>query len=430
MVFALLIAAIIWNLGTWYLGLPASQLAHADRLDHRRRPREPAHARPTTAPAASTGSRRPRSASRCCSRRWSASSLAALLLLALQARSSATARSTRRPRATTPPPLWIRGAADPHLHRRQLRPRLERRAEGHGPDHADPDRHRADRLRAQPRGAGRRRSPQFAATSRRGRAVARAHRRRRTTLGDPRAAVDAYVRTQTFDAATVRRARRARAATSPAGEQYGSLRKVPAAAGPERPQRHVPRVARRSACCRKTSAADVRADDRRHSRPTRSRSTTRRKFIPTWVKVAVAIALGLGTMVGWKRIVVTVGEKIGKSHLTYAQGASAELVAMATIGAADCSACRCRRRTCCPRASPAPWRPTAPACSGGRSAACSLAWVLTLPARSFGHAVLHLLPFVLENRGEARAAGDWQRKRDTNLQHGAGVVIASYLPVT
>ena len=59
------------------------------------------------------------------------------------------------------------------------------------------------------------------------------------------------------------------------------------------------------------------------------------KFIPSWVKVAVAIALGLGTMIGWKRIVVTVGERIGKTHLTYAQGASAELVAMVTIGAAD-----------------------------------------------------------------------------------------------
>ena len=59
------------------------------------------------------------------------------------------------------------------------------------------------------------------------------------------------------------------------------------------------------------------------------------KFIPLWVKVAVAIALGLGTMVGWKRIVVTVGEKIGKTHLTYAQGASAELITMATIKAAD-----------------------------------------------------------------------------------------------
>jgi inorganic phosphate transporter, PiT family len=59
------------------------------------------------------------------------------------------------------------------------------------------------------------------------------------------------------------------------------------------------------------------------------------RFIPTWVKVAVAMALGLGTMVGWKRIVVTVGEKIGKDHLTYAQGAAAEITAMATIGAAD-----------------------------------------------------------------------------------------------
>jgi PiT family inorganic phosphate transporter len=59
------------------------------------------------------------------------------------------------------------------------------------------------------------------------------------------------------------------------------------------------------------------------------------KFLPYWVKIAVAVALGLGTMIGWKRIVVTVGEKIGKEHLTYAQGASAELVAMGTIIAAD-----------------------------------------------------------------------------------------------
>lgn len=59
------------------------------------------------------------------------------------------------------------------------------------------------------------------------------------------------------------------------------------------------------------------------------------QYIPIWVKVAVALALGLGTMVGWKRIVVTVGEKIGKIHLTYAQGMSAELVAMGTILSAD-----------------------------------------------------------------------------------------------
>jgi inorganic phosphate transporter, PiT family len=58
-------------------------------------------------------------------------------------------------------------------------------------------------------------------------------------------------------------------------------------------------------------------------------------YIPLWVKLAVALALGLGTMIGWRRIVVTLGEKIGKSQLTYAQGASAEMVAAATIGAAD-----------------------------------------------------------------------------------------------
>jgi PiT family inorganic phosphate transporter len=69
----------------------------------------------------------------------------------------------------------------------------------------------------------------------------------------------------------------------------------------------------------------------------KSRSTLRGaiEYAPTWVLLAVALALGVGTMFGWKRIVVTVGEKIGKTHLTYSQGASAELVAMSTIGLAD-----------------------------------------------------------------------------------------------
>jgi PiT family inorganic phosphate transporter len=67
----------------------------------------------------------------------------------------------------------------------------------------------------------------------------------------------------------------------------------------------------------------------------RSKLKAMTQFIPIWVKVAVACSLGFGTMIGWKRIVVTVGEKIGKTHLTYAQGASAELVAMGTIMAAD-----------------------------------------------------------------------------------------------
>ena len=59
------------------------------------------------------------------------------------------------------------------------------------------------------------------------------------------------------------------------------------------------------------------------------------RYIPLWVKVAVALALGLGTTIGWRRIVVTVGEKIGKAHLSYGMGAAAEIVAAVTILAAD-----------------------------------------------------------------------------------------------
>ena len=79
---------------------------------------------------------------------------------------------------------------------------------------------------------------------------------------------------------------------------------------------------------------ELRPRTRRRS-PTSRKSRRSTKFIPLWVKICVALALGLGTMVGWKRIVITVGEKIGKTHLTYGQGAAAEIVAAATIGAAD-----------------------------------------------------------------------------------------------
>jgi phosphate/sulfate permease len=59
------------------------------------------------------------------------------------------------------------------------------------------------------------------------------------------------------------------------------------------------------------------------------------EYVPEWVVMGVALCLGIGTMFGWERIVKTVGEKIGKTHLTYAQGGAAELVAATTIGLAD-----------------------------------------------------------------------------------------------
>jgi PiT family inorganic phosphate transporter len=58
------------------------------------------------------------------------------------------------------------------------------------------------------------------------------------------------------------------------------------------------------------------------------------EYAPSWVIIMISISLGLGTMIGWKRVVKTVGEKIGKQHMSYAQGASAEIVASIGIGVA------------------------------------------------------------------------------------------------
>jgi phosphate/sulfate permease len=73
----------------------------------------------------------------------------------------------------------------------------------------------------------------------------------------------------------------------------------------------------------------------RHYQAERKALTGAIEFVPLWVVIGVALALGIGTMIGYKRIVITVAEKIGKTHLTYAQGAVAEMVAAATILAAD-----------------------------------------------------------------------------------------------
>jgi PiT family inorganic phosphate transporter len=117
-------------------------------------------------------------------------------------------------------------------------------------------------------------------------------------------------------------------------EEYGSLAKVPAAVvGNTRNDMYLASEAIRFLM--KDKENDLSKEQVASLNAYKGSLDAATKFIPDWVKIAVAIALGLGTMVGWKRIVVTVGEKIGKTHLTYAQGASAELVAAATIGAAD-----------------------------------------------------------------------------------------------
>jgi PiT family inorganic phosphate transporter len=85
----------------------------------------------------------------------------------------------------------------------------------------------------------------------------------------------------------------------------------------------------------KSGKLDMDASIRKNEQALARHADQLTNYIPDWVKYAVALALGLGTMIGYKRIVKTVGEKIGKDHLTYAQGASAEAVAMSTIMVAD-----------------------------------------------------------------------------------------------
>lgn len=115
------------------------------------------------------------------------------------------------------------------------------------------------------------------------------------------------------------------------------------------------------------------------------------KFIPTWVKIAVAIALGLGTMIGWKRIVVTAGEKIGKSHLTYGQGAAAEMVAAVTIGGADMFGLPVSTTYVLSSGVAGTMLANGSGLQWSTVRSIALAWVLTLPAAMLLSGVLYFL---------------------------------------
>ncbi len=130
----------------------------------------------------------------------------------------------------------------------------------------------------------------------------------------------------------------------------------------------------------KDKGAQLSADDIAKLNTYKASLDNSTKFIPPWVKVAVAIALGLGTMIGWKRIVVTVGEKIGKEHLTYAQGASAELVAMGTIAAADMYGLPVSTTHILTSGVAGTMAANGSGLQWGTVKSLALAWVLTLPA--------------------------------------------------
>ncbi|MCA8922575.1 MAG: inorganic phosphate transporter [Planctomycetes bacterium] len=115
------------------------------------------------------------------------------------------------------------------------------------------------------------------------------------------------------------------------------------------------------------------------------------EYAPTFVLVLVALALGVGTMIGWKRIVVTVGEKIGESHLTYAQGACAEIVAMSTVGAAAFAGLPVSTTHVLSSGIAGTMLANKSGLQSGTVKKIAMAWVLTLPAAMLMSGLLYLL---------------------------------------
>jgi PiT family inorganic phosphate transporter len=174
----------------------------------------------------------------------------------------------------------------------------------------------------------------FASTSQAASAVIERKASGYNVFGNPRPAVTAYVSSHELNEGTYPSLAVLVRDISERVAKYGSIDKLPAdAVGNTRNDMYLASEAIRFLM--KDKASELTPDEIKTLNAYKASLDGATKFIPTWVKVAVAIALGLGTMVGWKRIVVTVGEKIGKTHLTYAQGACAEITAAATIAAAD-----------------------------------------------------------------------------------------------
>jgi inorganic phosphate transporter, PiT family len=331
MVFALLIAAIIWNLGTWWLGLPASS----------------SHTLIGSIIGVGIANALMRGADGTSGVDWTKATeigwslllsplfgfcMAAILLLALRfiVKNPALYEA---PKGKEPPPLWIRGI-------------LIATCTGVSFAHGSNDGQKGMGLimliligtvptayalnRAMPVDQ----VQEFQVNSQAAAAVVKKKAEGYNVLGNPRPAVTLYVSQRKINEGTYPSLAVLVADISDQVAKYGSMAKVPAeAVGNTRNDMYLASEAIRFLM--KDKENDLNKEEVATLNAYKKSLDNATKFIPTWVKIAVAIALGLGTMIGWKRIVVTVGEKIGKTHLTYAQGASAELVAAGTIGAAD-----------------------------------------------------------------------------------------------
>jgi PiT family inorganic phosphate transporter len=331
MVFALLVAAILWNLGTWYFGLPASSshtligsiigVGIANQL---------MAARTGTsgvdwAQAANIGKSLLISPI--------VGFVCASLLLLLMKAVIKEKKLYEAPEGTQPPPFWIRGL-------------LVLTCTGVSFFHGSNDGQKGMGLimliligtvpttYALNHAVTPRQSQDFIAVSQQAAQTLDKYVEASAAIGDPRDDVTEFIRTKEFKPNTMLAMRSLVNAVGTEMAQFKDLAKVPNDQVRNfRNDMYLTSEALR--IMQKSGKPQLAAADVAVLKNYKGHIDRATRFIPLWVKVAVALALGLGTMVGWKRIVVTVGEKIGKNHLTYAQGAAAEITAMATIGAAD-----------------------------------------------------------------------------------------------
>jgi PiT family inorganic phosphate transporter len=331
MVFALLTAAIIWNLGTWWLGLPASSshtligsiigVGIANQL--------------MSARSGTSGVDWGQAANIGKSLLLSplfGFALAAALLLVMKA-VIRDKRLYEAPQGTEPPPFWIRGL-------------LILTCTGVSFFHGSNDGQKGMGLimliligtvpttYALNHAVTAQQSQDFIAVSTQAADTLGKYVQNSGSIGDPREDVTDYIRTKEFKPNTMLAMRQL---ANGIGTEMAIFKQLSAV--PHDQVRNFRNdmylMSEGIRLMQKSKKPEMSAADVAVLKNYKSHIDKATRFIPLWVKVAVALALGLGTMVGWKRIVVTVGEKIGKNHLTYAQGAAAEITAMATIGAAD-----------------------------------------------------------------------------------------------
>jgi PiT family inorganic phosphate transporter len=331
MVFALLISAIIWNLGTWWLGIPASSshtligsivgVGVANAI-----------IRGQNGTAGVDWDQVTKVGEALLFSPFFGFALSALLLLAMKSLIRVPELYTA-PTTNKPPSPWIRGLLI-------LTCTLVSFFHGSNDGQKGMGLIMLILIGVAPTAYALNRSPpeghaaQFIASAHVASKIVETHGAGYAITGDPRPAVTDYIHAHAISEGTYPSLAVLTKQISDSVEQYGSVAHTPLDKVQNlRNDMYLASEAFRVLA--KDKESELSAAEKGQIAEFKKQLDFSTKFIPIWVKICVAIALGLGTMVGWKRIVVTVGEKIGKTHLTYGQGAAAEIVAAATIGAAD-----------------------------------------------------------------------------------------------